>query len=492
MSDSNALRINGAKIFGARPGSPFLFKVPVSGPKGKPLFHAEGLPEGLSIDESSGLIAGFAVKRGSYDVKLQVHIGSSQASSSLRILIGDGISLTPPMGWNSWYCHSESVSDDAVRKAAKAMDAKGLSRHGWTYVNLDDCWQGLRGGSLNAIQANERFPDMKAMCDYVHSLGLKVGIYSTPWQGSYAGFIGGSMPEGGYKPGDFLPEDQRLQPHQVFGRHPSSRERGMHRVGEQWFCDADAVQWAEWGFDYVKYDWYPNDPPTTNRIAKGLAASGRDIVLSLSNSAPIAEAAELLKTANCIRSTGDIVDTWESISKIALAQSEWSHFVKQGHWIDPDMLQVGNIGTPNAKNDSFRPSRLTKDEQIFQMSFWSMLSAPLLLTCDIESLDEFTMGLLTNDDVIAIDQDALGAPAALVAKVSDCQIWAKPLHNGATAIGFFNFGDKTDKPEIKLDAVGIEGKRNARDLWKGVGLGRVDGRIKAEVPAHGAAIIKIS
>ncbi len=491
MSDKNALRINGAKIFGARPNAPFLFKIPASGVRGKPYFHAEGLPKGLSIDSATGIITGTANRKASYDVKLRVRAGNTEATSPLKIVIGDNICLSPPMGWNSWYCHSESVSDDAVRKAAKAMAAKGLVNHGWTYINIDDCWQGRRGGSLNAIQPNERFPDMKSMCDYVHSLGLKAGIYSTPWQGSYAGFIGGSMPEGGYKEGDFLEEAKRLQPHQVFGRHPSSRERGMHRVGPQWLCDADAAQWAEWGFDYVKYDWYPNDPPTTKRLVNGLVASGRDIVLSLSNNAPLADADELLKSANCIRSTGDIEDTWESLAKIALAQADWSRRVKQGHWVDPDMLQLGNIGTPNSKNESFRPTRLSKDEQVFQMSLWCMLSAPLLLTCDIESLDEFTMSLLTNDEVIAIDQDPLGSPARLAEKVYDCQIWSKPLLGGSTAIGVFNFGDKADSPEIRLDTLGIEGKRNARDLWKGKGLGRVDGRIKVDVPAHGAVMLKI-
>jgi len=491
MAAKKTLRVNGAKIFGARPGAPFLFKVPVSGARSGVSFGAEGLPEGLSLDAKTGIIEGSASKPGSYDVKLRAKSGDAKASSVLRIVIGDSICLTPPMGWNSWYCHSESVSDDAVRKAARDIVAKGLDKHGWTYVNIDDCWQGLRGGPLNAIQPNERFPDMKGMCDYVHSLGLKAGIYSTPWQGSYAGFLGGSMPEGGYKEGDFLPEGKRLQVHQVFGRHPSSRERGMHRVGEQWLCDADAKQWAAWGFDYVKYDWFPNDPPTTKRLLKGLSECGRDIALSLSNAAPIADAAKLLKMANCIRSTGDIYDTWESISKIALAQAEWSSLSSQGHWIDPDMLQLGNIGTPNAKNESFRPTRLSKDEQIFQMSFWCLLSAPLLLTCDIESLDEFTLSLLTNDEVIAIDQDALGANAKLVANVGDCQVWTKPLFGGATALGFFNFGDKPDKPEVKFEALGIEGKRNVRDLWKGAGLGRVDGRLKAEVPAHGAAMFKI-
>ena len=262
-------RINGARVIGARPGNPVLFKVPATGEK--PLkYTALNLPAGLKIDSRTGMITGSVELPGEYRVKIVVQNRKGHAERVLRIRIGDTICLTPPMGWNSWYCHSELVSEEAIRKTAEAMVEKGLVDHGWTYVNIDDCWQGERGGKYSAIQPNERFKDMKGMCDYVHSLGLKVGIYSTPWIGTYAGFIGGSAPnEAGDYSESYLPEAERLQETQFFGRYPGSINKKLNHVGT-WFFDRDAKQWAEWGFDYVKVDWNPNDVPTTQRIHEDL------------------------------------------------------------------------------------------------------------------------------------------------------------------------------------------------------------------------------
>jgi alpha-galactosidase len=247
---SPAPRINGAKVFGARPGSPFLFRVAASGEK--PLaFSASGLPEGLQINKTNGCITGSVKTPGDYRVKLTVKNRRGRAQGELKIVIGDTICLTPPMGWNSWYCRSESVNQADICATAEAFIKSGLAEHGWTYVNIDDCWQDQRGGKYNALQGNERFPDLQKMCDYVHSLGLKAGIYSTPWMGSYAGFPGGSCDNinGDYS-ASALPLEQRLQPAQLFGRYPGSIKKGLNKVGPFWFCDADARQWGEWGIDY--------------------------------------------------------------------------------------------------------------------------------------------------------------------------------------------------------------------------------------------------
>ena len=181
-------RINGAKIFGVRPGSPFLFKVTATGEK--PLtFKAEKLPKGLYINQQTGLITGTIDQKGSFEVKLQVSNTHGKAERILKIEVGEKICLTPPMGWNSWYVYSLWVSQDKIEDTAKALVEKDLINHGWTYVNIDDCWQGSRDmNGSKALQPNAKFPDMKKMVDFIHGLGLKVGIYSTPWAGSYAGY----------------------------------------------------------------------------------------------------------------------------------------------------------------------------------------------------------------------------------------------------------------------------------------------------------------
>ena len=209
------------------------------------------------------------------------------------------------MGWSSWYSYSEAVGQDNVLKTARLFVERGLVNHGWTYINIDDCWQGRRGGKYGAIQPNKRFPDMKDMCDAIHAMGMKVGIYSTPWMGTYAGFIGGSAPNAKSDYGEMaIPEKERKQEDQIFGSYPGVHRRKADHVGAVWLFDRDAKQWADWGFDYVKVDWNPNDVPTTKRIRKALDESGKDIVLSLSNAAPYEHVEELGKLANLWRTTG--------------------------------------------------------------------------------------------------------------------------------------------------------------------------------------------
>ena len=184
-------RINGPKVCGARPKADFLFRIPVSGVK--PVhFSAKGLPKGLKLDTDKGIISGKARKKGSYRVQITATNALGSDSRELRIEIGDRIALTPPMGWNSWNCFGDKVTAENILHAARALDEKGLSDYGWSYVNIDDGWQGIRGGKYNAIQPNGKFPDMKALADSLHSRGFKFGIYSGPWISTYAAHIGSS------------------------------------------------------------------------------------------------------------------------------------------------------------------------------------------------------------------------------------------------------------------------------------------------------------
>jgi alpha-galactosidase len=491
-------RINGPKVYGQRPGRPFLFTVPATGDR--PMtFSADGLPDGLKLDEKTGRITGSVAKAGEYVVTLKATNDKGENQRKLKIVIGDTLALTPPMGWNSWNSWAKDVDQEKVLASAKAMAEKGLINHGWTYINIDDAWQGTRGGEFNGIQSNEKFPNMKGLADEIHGMGLKIGIYSTPWITSYAMFNGGSSDDENGK------WDQSLA-------KPEFR-----RDGKKLFADNDAKQWAAWGIDYLKYDWNPRSKPAVDNatfkkqvadMADALKNSGRDIIYSYSNSFPFDAVDEVAGPLNCWRTTGDIRDSWYSLTSIGFSQDKWAPHAKPGHWNDPDMLVVGYVGW--SKN--LHPSKLTPDEQYTHISLWSLLSAPLLIGCPIERMDDFTLSLLTNDEVIAINQDPLGKSARLVSSQGGeitlenvrpnrptqtktypkGQVWAKELEDGSRAIGLFNLDDKettvvADFKELKLD-----GKQTVRDLWRQKDLDTVEGKFEATVAPHGVVFVKLS
>lgn len=318
------------------------------------------------------------------------------------------------------------------------LEASGLADAGYCYVNIDDCWQGERPAG-GALQPNEKFPDMRALCQSLHARGLKTGIYTTPWISSYAGFRGSSSEA---DEAHAIPPAERLQPGQLYGRWPGLAQRGVDHTGAQWHFARDARQFADWGFDYVKIDWNPNDLPTTERLAADLQACPRDIVLSLSNAAPLQNAPGLSRLANLWRTTGDIQDTWGSIRTIGRAQLRWIPFASEGHWNDPDMLQIGNLGRPNRPNRTFQPSRLSPAEARYQMTLWCMLSAPLLISCDLEALSPDTFALLTDPDLIELDQKFAAAPLSLVHESPHGFILCKHLSPTRTVFGFFNDSER--------------------------------------------------
>ncbi len=488
-------QINGAKVFGVRPGKVFMFQVAATG--NRPMsFSATKLPEGLQINQETGLITGkikSLIKR-DYIVKITAENALGKTSSNLKISVGDEICLTPPMGWNSWYCHSESISQKEMEKIAQAFVDKGLINYGWTYVNIDDCWQSSKRNENGAIIPNERFPNMKAMCDKIHAMGLKVGLYSVPWVGSYAGFIGSSSDHPTGKDDDkFIPESRRLQKSQVFGRYPGLHKQKVDHVGKYWFGDKDALQWAEWGFDYIKYDWKPNDIPTTKKIVNDLAQCDRDIVLSLSNAAPFNETKNGLKDlANLWRTGGDIHNSWHAVSLRFDTEPKWQEFSRPGHWNDPDMLQIGKSATPNRFNRVFRPSRLTPGEQFSHVTLWSMLAAPLLLSCDVENMSNFTLSLITNNEVIAVNQDQLGVAAKRVFKKDGIEIWVKPLYDGTKALALFNRSNEKVDYTMDFNSLGLPKNVKIRGLWRQRDEGEFTDSYTTSLNRHGVKLIKIS
>jgi alpha-galactosidase len=474
-------RINGPTIFGVRPGSPFLYTIPVTGER--PItYGADELPAGLSLDAATGRITGRVEKAGEYPVVLRATNKLGQAEKKFRVVVGEKIALTPPLGWNSWNSWAGSVDQNKVLRSARALVSSGLANHGWSYVNIDDTWQGERGGKHFAILGNEKFPDMKQLCDDIHALGLKAGIYSSPWITTYAGFRGGSSDDAQ----GTWPKVESYEGH-----------KANHRLGKHTFEKNDAAQWAEWGFDYLKYDWNPNDIPHTRAMAEALRATGRDIVFSLSNAAPFDDIAELSKYANAWRTTGDIVDAWapptpeswqQSVTEIGFSQDRWTPHGRPGHWNDPDMLVVGWVGWgPN-----LHPTRLTPAQQYSHVSLWAMLSAPLLIGCDLERLDAFTLNLLSNDEVLAINQDALGRSAHRVATLGSVDVYRKQLEDGGIALGYFNRGETPQTFPVRLESLWLGASPRVRDVWRQKDLAPADGTLQVSVPGHDVMLYRIT
>jgi alpha-galactosidase len=502
-------RMTGASIFGVRPGKPFHFRVSATGRK--PIeFAASGLPPGLTIDPATGWITGRAPqKTGDIVILLGVRNSEGTSKRELTLRIGDTICLTPPMGWNSWYVQSEGVSDTAIRGIATAMEEMGLADHGWTYLNIDDCWMGLRNPQTKAIQANSKFPDMKSLVDFVNGKGFKVGIYSTPWMSTYAGYIGGSASnEAGDYSEFFLPEDKRKNPHQVFGRYPEGIRKGLATIGPVWLVDRDARQFAEWGIDYVKYDWKEwtlqkgergyeaaKDKPRikteaiTQRVHDDFRALERDIVISLSPDHDNSEDGFVPKYCNLWRLTADIHAEWQRMIEPFKMEARLK-LTRPGSYGDLDMLQIGPLGKPNRAEVEFKPSPLTPAEQYFQVTLWSILSQPLLLSCNVPTMDAFDLNLVTNDEVLAVNQDPLVKQGYRVAnKNREWEIWAKDLADGSKAVALFNLSDKDRDLGLTKEHLGMSG--TVRDLWRQKDIGPMGDKFSATVSPHGAVLVKV-
>ncbi len=476
--DKGAPKISSPRIFGARPGSPFFFPVPTTGRR--PLaFSAKGLPRGLAIDPNSGIITGSVPKKMTRRATVIVRNRYGTDERGLHIVIGDRIALTPPLGWNSWNVWACGIDDEKVRSCADVMVSSGLAAHGFSYVNIDDGWQGKRSRSTKALQPKKKFPDMKALCDYVHSLGLRFGVYSTPWVKSYGACGGGST-------------GKCARISQTGG----SKERGWY-FGDTPRQREDAKQWAEWDVDYLKYDWGPWEVRDVKAMADALKSSGRDIVYSLSNSAPFDKAGAWARLANCWRTTGDINDTWTSVSSIGFSQDKWTPYGGPGHWNDPDMLVVGQLGWGKP-----RKNRLTKDEQITHITLWALLAAPMLLGCDLTQLDDFTLRLMCNDEMLAVDQDPLGRQAHCVRQTRETDrqgqttahhaVYERRLSDGDLAVGLFNLGRSPAVIETTWAELRVQGSRKVRDIWANKDLGRFSRKFSIGVPAHGAQFVRIS
>jgi len=355
------------------------------------------------------------------------------------------VAATPPMGWNSWNHFACKVTASDVRSAADAIASNGMKDAGYVYVNIDDCWEGVRD-EKGTIQPNDKFGDMKALVNYVHGKGLKIGIYSSPGPKTCAGY------EGSY--------------------------------GHE---EQDAQQYADWGFDYLKYDWCSAEkvyqrsqmPEVYKKMHDALVRTGRPIVFSLCQygfgrvwrwGASVG--------GNLWRTTEDINDHYDRMSVIGFDQDGLEPFAGPGHWNDPDMLEVGNGG-------------MKSDEYLTHMSLWALLAAPLLAGNDLSKMTPETLSILTNKEVLAVDQDGKGVQGRRIAQEGPLEVWAKPLADGSTAVGLFNRGESTNPVTVSFRDIGVRGSARVRDLWKHKDLGSFDGGYTEDVPRHGVVLVRI-
>jgi alpha-galactosidase len=367
----------------------------------------------------------------------------------LHDLPDNGLVRTPPMGWNSWNKFAGKVDDPAVRSMADAMVASGMSKLGYLYINIDDTWQGGRDAAGNIVP-NRKFPDMKALADYVHAKGLKIGIYSSPGPTTCAGYEGS------------------------FGHEAQ-----------------DANTFAAWGMDYIKYDLCSGREiykPTQDdqqglyqKMGEALQNTHRPIVYSLCQYGY----ADVWKwggktSGNLWRTTGDIRDEWASMDHIGFTQIDIAVYARPGQWNDPDMLEVGNGG-------------MTTEEYRTHMSLWSLLAAPLMAGNDLRSMSDDTKSILMNADVIAIDQDTAVKPVEKLAEQEKVEILNRRLQDGSVAVGIFNRGEAPASGTFSWQSLKLPGKKlTARDLWKHEAVPISGDTFSATVPAHGVILLKVS
>ena len=463
-------RLNGPTIYGAHPGNPFLYRLPAQGQR-QMTFSASGLPASLQLDAQSGIITGTTPPRGEYQIRLHAKNSHGQDQRDFKLVSGDTLSLTPSMGFNDWYAYYDGVTDAQMRAAADILVSSGMADVGYQYVNIDDCWMNAehnkdpkRNAPLRDAEGrllpNCYFPDMKGLADYIHAKGLKAGLYTSPGPMTCAGFAGAYQHEA-----------------------------------------QDAQLFADWGFDFLKYDWcsygqIASQPPTLAEMQRPYILMGgllkqqkRDMLLNHCQYGM----GEVWKWGAEVggqswRTSGDLGNELNNIFGVALKNCEYRNWQKPGAWNDPDYLQIGYIGSAKGAV----PCPLTPTEQYSFMSLWCLMASPLFYSGDMSKLDEFTLNILCNPEVIAVDQDPLGECARVVPLEEDTFVMIKRLADGSQALGLGNRGEDPTTVTAKWSDLGLNGAQHLRDLWRQKDLGRFNAEFKTEVPRHGVVLLRAS
>ncbi len=452
--------IGGPRRVGLRPGRPFIHRIGGFTAADLRGVRIAGLPPGLRIDPQSGSIVGRTQVRGEHRVEIAGEDADGPWTETITLVVGDDISLTPPLGWNSWNVFGPTVSEADVRRAATVLLDSGLADLGWTCVNIDDGWQGDRD-RRGRLHPNEKFGDLADLAAHLHAAGLKIGIYSSPGPTTCAGFAGS-------------------QGHET----------------------EDAASFAAWGIDYLKYDWCSMGPHGAALPIKELVAPfarmrsaldrvDRDIIYHICEYgwSEVWTWARALAGANAWRTSGDIEDTWESVDRIGFGQAGMEPYAGPGGWNDPDMLVLGRVG--GAWSQPVHDTRLTADEQRSHLGLWVLLSAPLLLGCDLASLGPGVMGMISNPEILAVHQDGLGRQARRMRVDGSLETWFRDLADGSVAVGVFNRGESPRQASIEWQELGLSRPLAVRNLWERTSVDQPDGW-QALLPRHGSALLRVS
>jgi alpha-galactosidase len=457
---------HGAKVVGNYPGTELIFTVPATGER--PItFSAVDLPKGLSLDATNGIIRGTINEPGVYKVKITAANIKGKAEEELKFEIGDVLCLTPALGWNSWNVFTKNINEAMIIEMADAMVKTGMRDVGYQYINIDDFWHAdTRDSTGKPVPDPKKFPHgMKYVADYIHSKGLKFGIYSC------AGNMTCGRRFGGYK-----------------------------------YEEIDAKTYAEWGVDLLKYDYCYAPAGRKEAIkrystmAAALKHSGRSIVFSICEwgvRKPWQWAAKA--GGNYWRDTPDIMDSWRfpslfvwsNIAIINRCEKLWK-YGGPGHWNDLDMLTVGNYGKGNATSGGGLYKGMNDIEYQTQFSLWSMFSAPLLASCDLRKMNEPTDNILTNFEMLDIDQNELGEPAKPVYRLAGIRVYMKRLKDEGIAIAVFNSSKHEKKFELKPALLGLIGNYNVRDVWQHAETGSFNNTTTLLLKSHQTVVLKLT
>lgn len=479
-SESDHPRINGPRIYGARPGNPFLYRIPVTGKR--PLhIRASDLPAGLSLEENTGIISGITPNKGRYDVALSVENKSGKAEAVFTIVSGDTLSLTPYMGWSSWNTFGDSVSDQRIREITDAVVHTGLADYGYQYINIDDCWNvkaysddPKRGGAARddeeCMRSNGYFSDMKDLADYVHRFGLKLGVYSSP----------GPRGCGGYE-------------------------------GSFGFEKKDAACFADRGIDFLKYDMCSYDKiyedklsiysdqmiPPFRIMGNYLAEQKRDILYNIVQYGMrnvwewgIETKAHSWRISRDIGAVEDAdKNLWESVSAILFNQKGMEQYAGPGHWNDPDYLLSGSYRRDNI--GELQQTPLSYSEQYSVISMMALSANPIILSFDIRDPDAFTKQLICNADLLEIHQDRDGKQATCIKQDALIEYYLKPLSDGSVALGIFNLRPIQSNVCLDLTELLPFETNEVRDVWRQKTLSEKEIMSGISIPSHGCIVLRI-
>jgi hypothetical protein len=503
-----ALRFNGARVIAIYPGTPLIYSLAVSGER--PIsFSTKNLPAELKLDSQTGIITGSLPKAGEYKFKITAKNSAGNAATEIKIVCGDALALTPPMGWNSYDAFGDNVVESEVLANARYMAGK-MQPVGWDTVVVDYCWSdpGAHNNNRNAranapltadkfgrlLPAPNRFPSavdgagFKPLADAVHALGLKFGIHIM--RGIPRNSVKANEP---VENSNFTAADA-ANTNDICQWCPDMFGVSSNAAGQAWY-DSCARLWASWGVDYIKVDDLsrPYHTAEVEMVRRAIDRSGRSIVFSTSpGETPVAEANHILTHANLWRVSDDFWDNWKSLDHEFTLAARWHDFVGPGHWPDADMLPLGHLSVAHRSVGADRWTHFTREEQLTLLSFWSLLPSPLMVGANLPDNDAWTLALLTNPEILAVNQDSLGQPAQRLTNLAaGVEIWTKPLADKSLAVGIFNRGKTVAPVKLVWRDLGLRARPAVRDLWLRKNLARSE-FFAAELPPHGCVLLRVT